>query len=103
MATFSSVWIPDLENGSSAGLVGPGGDSGAIQVGTRRLIRIWTDATSGINIMFGIANVASPGVNTYAIGPVPQDFDTGDMISYIRFVNNGTSPARYFLQFLSKF
>jgi len=103
MATISAVWVP-TENGSSSSLVGPGGDSGAIRIGKRQLFRIWTDNPSGLSINFGDATVSAPTSSSYSIGTVPQDFDMGDLYSYLRLVNNSSiSSANYYILGLSKF
>jgi hypothetical protein len=108
MAAPVSVWVPEQNSGISAALIGPGGDSGPIFIGLRRLFRIWTDNTSGLSINFGLSThaggVTSPGTNSYSIGVTPQDFDLGTTMDSIRLVNNsGISSANYFILILSRF
>jgi hypothetical protein len=104
MATYNSVWIPDPNLSQSSSLVGPGGDSGVIYLGKNRIFRVWTDNTSGLSIGFGLTNVTLPTAANYSIGPVPQDFDTGNNLDSIRLVNNSNiSSAHYFLQLLVRF
>jgi len=104
VATFSSVWVPDVSISIGSSLVGPGGDSGVIFIGRSRLFRIWTDNTSGLSIAFGLGSVNSPGSSAYAIGVIPQDFDLGATLDSIRLVNNSNiSSAHYYIQVLSKF
>jgi len=104
MATFSSVWIPDPSISVGSSLVGPGGDSGVVTLGKNRLFRIWTDNTSGMSISFGLGTAALPTSSSYAISPVPQDFDMGPALDSIRLVNNSNiSSAHYYLQALAKF
>ena len=104
MATPLAVWVPEQFGGQAAALIGPSGDSGSIFLGKRRIFRIWTDNTSGLSINFGKGTVPLPTSNSYSIGTVPQDFDTGDQMDSIRLVNNsGISSANYFIQLLSRF
>lgn len=103
MATIAAVFSPDVSISVGSSLVGPGGDSGVILIGTNRLFRVWTDNTSGLSIAFGKGSVASPTSANYSIGVTPQDFDLGGSLDSIRLVNNSNiSSAHYFLQVLSK-
>jgi hypothetical protein len=104
MATVSAIWIPSTDISVGSSLTGPGGDSGALFIGFNRLFRIWTDNTSGMSIAFGGPTVAAPASTAYSIGTIPQDFDMGPLLSYIRLVNNSNiSSAHYYIQLLSKF
>lgn len=104
MATFSSVWIPDASISTGSALVGPGGDSGNIKLGTNRLFRIWSDNTSGMSITFGLGSAPLPTSSSYAIGDTPQDFDMGPCLDTIRLTNNSNiSSSHYYLQVLAKF
>lgn len=88
---------------SGGAVLAASGDTGAIFIGKRQIFRIWSSNTMNMNIAFGNASVAAPGISAYAIGPVPQEFDTGDESQYIRIVNNNTSIGSYYYQIMSKF
>jgi hypothetical protein len=107
MATLNAVWIPNTEGGVSAALLGPSGVSGVLFLGRNRIFRIWTDNTSGLNITFGLSTGVAAPVPTstnYAIGTVPQDFDTGPALDSIQLANiSGISSAHYFIQAMNKF
>jgi hypothetical protein len=107
MATFQSAWIPNTEGGQSAALLGPSGVSGVIFLGKNRIFRIWTDNPSGLNITFGLSTgtgAATPTATNYAIGSVPQEFDTGPALDEIQLANiSSISSAHYFIQAMNKF
>lgn len=94
-----------MDTGLSVGstLMGPSGDSGNIYLGKMRLHRVWTDNPSGLSITWGLGTAPAPTANSYSIGTVPQDFDTGNNLDTIRFSNNSSiSSAHYFIQVLAR-
>ena len=104
MATLSAVWIPNTDIAVGSSLMGPGGDSGVIFLGKNRLFRIWSDNTSGLSITFGLGTAPAPTSSSYAVGPIPQDWDTGPNLDSIRLINNSNiSSAHYYLQVMAKF
>lgn len=104
MATVYAVWVPMSAPGAAGGGVLSGNTStGPIFIGKRQIFRIWSSATMNMNIAFGGASVAAPSSNAYAIGPVPQEFDTGDESQYINIANNNSSVCSYYYQIMSKF
>ena len=104
MATIYAVWIPNTEPGaSSGGILAANTATGPIFLGKRRIFRIWSSATMNMNIAFGNSTVANPPATAYAIGPVPQEFDTGDESSYINIMNNNSSVSSWYYQVMNKF
>jgi hypothetical protein len=104
MATVYAVWVPMSAPGTSGGAVlAANTATGPIYIGKRQIFRIWSSATMNMNIAFGNASVANPTTAMYAIGPVPQEFDTGDESQYINIMNNNSSVSSYYYQMMSKF
>ena len=104
MATVYAVWVPMSDPTKSGGAVlAANTSSGPIFIGKRQIFRIWSSATMNMNIAFGGASVADPTASMYAIGPVPQEFDTGDESQYINIKNNNSSVGSYYYQIMSKF
>jgi hypothetical protein len=101
MATPSAVFVPDQAGGVSASLA-PATASAAILLGPRRIFRIWSDA-GPMFIKFGTVAVAAPTAADYAIGEVPQEFDTGSEFQYIRLFNGSIGLQYYHIQTLNKF
>lgn len=54
-------------------------------------------------IKFGTVAVAAPTAADYAIGEVPQEFDTGSEFQYIRLFNGSIGLQYYHIQTLNKF
>jgi hypothetical protein len=104
LATIYAVWVPKTEPGASGGgVLAATTASGPIYIGKRQIFRIWSSSTMNMNIAFGPATIAAPGPNAYAIGPVPQEFDTGDESMYINIANNNSSIGSFYYQIMSKF
>lgn len=104
MASVQAVWVPESALASSGGgVLSANTSTGPIFIGKRRIFRIWSSATMNMNIAFGNVTVADPTTSMYAIGPVPQEFDTGDESQYINVKNNNSSVSSYYFQIMSKF
>lgn len=104
MATFCAVWVPMSDpTKSGGGILTANANTGPIFIGKRQIFRIWSSSTMNMNIAFGNAAVAAPTATMYAIGPVPQEFDTGDESQYINIANNNTSVGSFYYQVMSKF
>jgi hypothetical protein len=104
MATLYSVWVPNSAvNQSGGGILAANTSTGPIYIGFRQIFRIWSSATMNMNIAFGNSSVAAPTATMYAIGPVPQEFDTGNENSYINLANNNTSISSFYYQIMNKF
>lgn len=104
MATQTAVWVPMSNTSYSGGQVlSANTATGPIYLGKRQIFRIWSSATMNMNIAFGNASIGNPSTSQYAIGPVPQEFDTGDESEYINIMNNNSSIASYYYQIMSRF
>jgi hypothetical protein len=104
MATIQAVWVPMSAPGSAGGAVlAANASTGPIYIGKRQIVRIWSSASMNMNIVFGNSTIAAPPASAYAVGPVPQDFDTGDESAYINIANNNSSVSSYYYQVMSKF